>query len=58
MSTNQRDELKSQNRKERDKRICDRMKAILADDDSLSYREISKMLLLDDETKDAMSKMI
>ena len=26
------------------------MKAVLADDDGLSYREISKMLLLDDET--------
>lgn len=50
LTQNQRDELKSQHRKERDKRICDRIKAVLAYDDGLSYREISKILLLDDET--------
>jgi len=50
LTQNQRDELKSQHRKERDKRICDRIKAVLAYDDGLSYLEISKILLLDDET--------
>ena len=33
-----------------DKRVCDRIKAVLADDDGLSYREISRILLLDDES--------
>ena len=46
----QRDEWKSRHKKEHDKRVCDRIKAVLADDDGLSYLEISKILLLDDET--------
>ena len=50
LTQNQRDELKSQHRKERDKRVCDRIKAVLAYDDGLSYLEISRILLLDDET--------
>lgn len=37
-------------KKERDKRVCDRIKAVLAYDDGYSYSEISKILLLDDET--------
>lgn len=36
--------------KERDKRLCDRIKAVLAYDDGYSYAEISRILLLDDET--------
>ena len=50
LTQKQRDELKSQHKKERDKRICDRIKAVLAYDDGLSYLEISRVLLLDDET--------
>ena len=50
LTPNQRDELKSQHRKERDKRVCDRIKAVLAYDDGLNYLEISRVLLLDEET--------
>ena len=50
LTQKQRDELKSRHKKERDKRVCDRIKAILAYDDGLSYLEISRILLLDDET--------
>jgi hypothetical protein len=50
LTQNQRDELKSQHRKDRDKRVCDRIKAVLAYDDGLSYLEIYRILLLDDET--------
>jgi transposase len=46
----ERERLIQQHRKERDKRICDRIKAVLAHDDGYSYSEIAKILLLDDET--------
>jgi transposase len=46
----ERKDLIQQHRKERDKRICDRIKAVLAYDDGYSYSEIAKILLLDDET--------
>lgn len=39
-----------QHKKERDKRVCDRIKAVLAYDDGYSYSEIGRLLLLDDET--------
>jgi transposase len=42
--------LIERHRKERDKRTCDRIKAVLAFDDGYSYSEISRLLLLDDET--------
>ena len=34
----------------RDKRICDRIKAVLFFDNGYSYSEIAQLLLLDDET--------
>lgn len=37
-------------RKERDGRVRDRIKAVLAYDDGYSYSEIARILLLDDET--------
>lgn len=37
-------------KKERDKRVCDRIKAVLAYDDGYTYSEIAHILLLDDET--------
>ena len=37
LTQKQRDELKSQHRKERDKRVCDRIKAVLAYDRGLNY---------------------
>jgi transposase len=45
-----RNNLIARHRKERDKKICDRIKAVLAYDDGYSYSEIAKILLLDDET--------
>ena len=37
-------------RSSKDKRECDRIKAILAYDDGYSYSEIARILLIDDET--------
>ena len=43
-------ELKAQHKKERDRRIADRIKAILLSNDGWSYRAIAQALLLDEET--------
>lgn len=43
-------ELEARHKRERDKRVCDRIKAVLAYDDGYSCSEIAKILLLDDET--------
>ena len=50
LSTQERIDLQKRHKKERDKRVCDRIKAVLAYDDGYSYSEISRILLLDDET--------
>jgi len=50
LTKKEREELLNTHRKERDKRICDRIKAVLAYDDGYSYSEIAHILLLDDET--------
>jgi len=50
LTSKEREELIKRHRKERDKRKCDRIKAVLAYDDGYSYSEISHILLLDDET--------
>jgi transposase len=50
MTSKEKDKLIQRHRKERDKRICDRIKAVLAYDDGYSYSEIARILLLDDET--------
>lgn len=50
LTPKKREELISRHRKERDKRTCDRIKAVLAYDDGYSYSEIARILLLDDET--------
>lgn len=42
--------LKSQHRKERNPKVRDRIKAVLAFDDGYNYTEIARILLLDDET--------
>ena len=42
--------LKKCHRKERDKRICDRIKAVLLYDKGYSYTKVAEILLLDDET--------
>lgn len=50
LTPRKREKLIARHRKERDKRVCDRIKAVLAYDDGYTYSEISRILLLDDET--------
>jgi transposase len=50
LTTQERNNLIASHKKERDRRICDRIKAVLLYDDGYSYTEIAKILLLDDET--------
>jgi transposase len=50
LTAKERQTLIQRHRQERDKRICDRIKAVLAYDDGYNYTEIAKILLLDDET--------
>lgn len=50
LTTQERANLTIQHKKERDKRVCDRIKAVLAYDDGYTYSEIARLLLLDDET--------
>ena len=46
----ERQSLKAKHKKERDKRICDRIKAVLLYDKGWTYEQISEALLLNDET--------
>jgi transposase len=46
LTPEEREELKAQHRLERDKRICDRIKAMLLSDKGWSYQEIAEALLL------------
>ena len=50
LTPKKREKLIQRHRKERDGRIRDRIKAVLAYDDGYSYSEIARILLLDDET--------
>lgn len=50
LTAKERERLVQRHRKERDGRIRDRIKAVLAYDDGYSYSEIARILLLDDET--------
>lgn len=50
LTLKERETLIQRHRKERDGRIRDRIKAVLAYDDGYSYSEIARILLLDDET--------
>ena len=50
LTAKEREKLITRHCKERGKRICDRIKAVLAFDDGFSYSEIARILLLDDET--------
>ena len=43
-------ELKDRHKKERDKRICDRIKAVLLINKGYTYQQVAEILLLDDET--------
>lgn len=46
----EREDLKNRHKKERDKRICDRIKAVLLHDKGWNYDQIAEVLLLDNET--------
>lgn len=50
LTAKERERLIQRHRKERDGRIRDRIKAVLAYDDGYSYSEIARILLFDDET--------
>ena len=50
LTAQERADLQKRHKKERDGRIRDRIKAVLAFDDGYNYSEIAKLLLLDDET--------
>jgi transposase len=49
LSNEQRNLLRSQHKKERDKRVCDRIKAVLLFDEGWSHQQIAHVLLLSDE---------
>ena len=49
LSDEERVQLKAQHKKERDKRICDRIKAVLLYDKEWSFQEIAEVLLLTEE---------
>jgi transposase len=50
LSTNERDRLITEHRKEKDRRTGDRIKAILMANNGWSFKDIAKALLLDQET--------
>ena len=50
LTTKKRQDLMKLHKMERDRRVCDRIKAVLAYDDGCTYSEIARILLLDDET--------
>jgi len=50
LSDSERSALRIQHKHERDKRVCDRIKAVLLFDKGWSYSEIASVLLLDDQT--------
>ena len=50
LTAEERNHLVQQHRCERDKKSCDRLKAVLAYDDGYTYSEIAKILLLEDPT--------
>jgi transposase len=50
LQPDEREQLLIRHHKERDKRTCDRIKAVLAYDDGYSYAEIARILLLNETT--------
>ena len=42
--------LKLRHRREKNRKVCDRIKAVLMHDDGYSYSEITRVLLIDDES--------
>jgi len=50
LTTEERRLLIHRHRRERNRKVCDRIKAVLMYDDGYSYSEIARVLLIDDET--------
>ena len=50
LAPEERQRLIQKHRKERNRKVCDRIKAVLMHDDGYSYSEIARILLIDDET--------
>lgn len=50
LTSDERKNLITSHKKERDKRVCDRIKAVLLYDKGYNYSKIAEILLLDDET--------
>jgi len=50
ISPKERRELQKRHKRERDKRVCDRIKAVLAYDEGYSYEDVAQILLLDEGT--------
>jgi transposase len=50
LTDRQREELRKRHRRERDRRIADRIKAVLLRDKGWSYQKIAEALMLDEET--------
>lgn len=50
LTTEERSLLKLRHRREKNRKVCDRIKAVLMHDDGYSYSEIARVLLIDDET--------
>ena len=50
ISPKERRELQKRHKRERDKRVSDRIKAVLAYDEGYSYEDVAQILLLDEGT--------
>lgn len=50
LTNEKRKELKAQHKKEQDRRVADRIKAIVLKNDGWTYRQIAEALMLDEET--------
>lgn len=50
LTKEEREKLRSEHRKERDRKVADRIKAVLSSDAGWTYREISEILLIDEQT--------
>jgi hypothetical protein len=49
LSADERKDLLARHKRERDRRVADRIKAVLLPDDGMSYSEIARVLFLSDE---------
>ena len=49
LSEAEKSQLKMQHKKDRDKRVCDRIKAVLLSDEGWTPQQIAKVLLISDQ---------